>query len=134
LQMEYASREEFMERMAKTNFLRNQHEFNEEYAAQLIEPVGDGSVRLKLTPAAHQQTMASMTDSDLSGYFSKIQCPTLIIRATEGNLTAEVAGLMQAEIVGSQLLTLEGSNHNAMLDKPDAFDALLDPFLERVFG
>ena len=135
LQMEYASREEFMERMAKTNFLRNQHEFNVEYAAQLIgPPAEDGSVRLKLTPAAHQQTMASMMDAELTSYLPKIQCPTLIIRATEGNLSAEAAALMLTEIVDSQLVVIEGSNHNAMLDRPDAFDALLDPFLERIFG
>ena len=74
-----------------------------------------------------------MCSSDLT-YFSQIHCPTLIIRATEGNLSAEGAAFVHAAIAGSELGVIEGSNHNAMLDKPDAFDALLDPFLERVFG
>ena len=135
LQMGNESREEFMTAMQRTNFLRNWHEHNEEYAAQSIEPVGEGSaVRLKLTPWALQQTQQAIGESDLIEYFSHIACPTLIIRATEGHLSQPMAERMREEIGGSELIVIEDSNHNVMLDRPDAFDAALEPFLERVFA
>lgn len=135
LQMEYASREEFMERMSRTNFLRNRHEFNEEYAARLIgEPAADGSVRLQLTPTAHVETMRAISGGDLSLYFERLPCPCLVIRATEGHLVQPMAERMQREIPDCELVVIEDSNHNVMLDRPDEFDAAVDPFLARVFG
>ena len=41
---------------------------------------------------------------------------------------------MHAEIRGSELVVIEGANHNVMLDQPEAFDAAVDPFLARIFG
>lgn len=133
--MEYGSQQEFMDRMARTNFLRNRHEHNVEYAARLIgPPEADGGVRLKLTPTAHRLTMQSMIDADLSGYLPQITCPTRIIRATEGNLTEWILEQMLAAIPDCDAVAIEGSNHNVLLDKPEAFDAALDPFLERAFA
>lgn len=135
LQMENESREEFMAAMRRTNFLRNWHEHNEEYAAKSIEPVGEGpAVRLKLTPWALRQTQQAIGESDLIEYFDHITCPTLIVRATEGHLSQPMAERMRAEIADSELVVIEDSNHNVMLDRPDAFDEALEPFLERIFA
>jgi len=132
---EYASREEFMERMRQTNFLRNWSAYSEEYAAMLIEP-GEhaGSVHLRLTPPVMRLTMQDIAHVDLTELYSRIDCPALIIRATEGHLGEAMAARMHAEIRGSELVTIEGSNHNVMLDRPEAFDAAFEPFLVRVFG
>lgn len=134
LQMEYDSRDQFIERMGRTNFMRNWHEYNQEYAARLIgPPEADGRVRLNLTPNAHVKTMGAINDADMSEYFAEIACPTLIIRATEGHLQQPMAERMHAEIPGSELVVIEDCNHNVMLDRPDEFDAAFDPFLARIF-
>jgi pimeloyl-ACP methyl ester carboxylesterase len=136
LTLEYDSKEQFMERMRRTNFLRNWNAYSDEYAARLIhEPAEHGQpVRLKLTPTALQQTMEAIRAVDVSTYFGQYQCPTLIIRATEGHLSEAMASRMNEEIPDSDLLVIEGSNHNVMLDKPDEFDLALDLFLDRVFA
>ncbi len=133
LQHEYESEAAFMERMRRTNFLRNWSPYNEEYARNLIEPDGRGGVRLKFLPYVHEQIVEGIRTTDLFAYLKDIACPVLVIRATEGHLRADMAERMVRELPDARLAVVEGSNHNVMLDKPDQFEPLIEQFLHEVY-
>lgn len=133
LQHEFESEAAFMERMRRTNFLRNWHAYNEEYARNLIEPNENGGVHLKFRPYVHEQTIEGIRSTDLFAYLRDITCPTLVIRATEGHLRADMAERIVDALPDARLAVVEGSNHNVMLDKPDQFEPLIEDFLRQVY-
>lgn len=53
LRFEYESEATFMDRMRRTNFLRNWSPYAEEYARELIEPSDGGGVRLRFRQDVH---------------------------------------------------------------------------------
>lgn len=134
LQHEYQSEAAFMERMRRTNFLRNWSPYAEEYARNLIEPAGNGRVRLKFPPHAHRQTIDGIRTVDLLAYLDDIACPTLVIRATDGHLRADIAERMVRALPCARLAVVEGANHNVMLDRPEAFEPLIEAFVHEVYG
>ncbi len=134
LRHEFESEEAFMDLMRRTNFLRNWDEHNEEYARNLIEPDESGGVRLKMRPDVHGQIIDDIRAVDLFTYFKQITCPTLVIRATEGHLRADMAERIVNELPNGRLAVVEGANHNVMLDKPEQFEPLVEAFLDEVYG
>lgn len=134
LTFEYESEAAYMAYMRRTKFLRNWSPYAEEYARYAIEPAEHGGVRLKFRPHVLRETVAALRTLDLLTFLKHIACPTLIIRATEGHLRADVAERMVQELPDGRLAVVEGANHNVMLDKPEAFEPLIEDFLDEVCG
>ena len=133
LQFEHESEAAFVERMRRTNFLRNWSPYAEEYARNAIEPDGRGGARLKFREHAHQQIIDTIREVDLFDYLPRIPCPTLVIRATEGHLRADMAERIVNELPNARLAVVEGANHNVMLDKPEIFEPLVEAFIDEMY-
>ena len=133
LRFEYDSEDEFMERMRRTNFLRNWSPYAEEYARYGIEPNEAGGVRLKFRPQVQQESGQGFRSFDAVAVAAKISCPTLVMRATEGHMRPEVAERLVQTLPNARLAVIEGANHNVMLDKPEVFEALVEDFLAEVY-
>jgi pimeloyl-ACP methyl ester carboxylesterase len=130
LQYDFESEAAFLDLMRHTNFLRRWDAYNEEYARNLIEPDGHSGVRLKMRPHVHQQLIEEVRAVDLFAFLPQITCPTLVIRATEGHLRADVAERMVRVLPYGRLAVIEGANHNVMLDQPEQFEPIVENFLE----
>lgn len=130
LQYDFESEAAFLDLMRRTNFLRRWDPYNKEYARNLIEPDGHGRVRLKMRPHIHQQLIEAVRAVDLFVFLPQISCPTLVVRATEGHLRADVAERMVHALPCGRLAVIVGANHNIMLDKPEQFEPIIEEFLE----
>ncbi len=130
LRYDFESETAFLDLMRRTNFLRRWDPYNEEYARNLIEPDDSGRVRLKMRPHVHRQLIDEVRAIDLLTFLPQITCPTLVIRATEGHLRADVADLMVRMLPCGRLVVIEGANHNVMLDQPEQFEPMIEEFLD----
>ncbi len=130
LRYDFESETAFLDLMRRTNFLRRWDPYNEEYARNLIEPDDGGRVRLKMRPHVHRQLIDEVRAVDLLTFLPRITCPTLVIRATEGHLRADVAERMVRALPRGRLAVIEGANHNVMLDQPEQFEPIVENFLE----
>jgi pimeloyl-ACP methyl ester carboxylesterase len=63
----------------------------------------------------------------------KIKIPTLIVTA-EYDLEAskEVAKIMEKEITGSKIVSIENAGHAMNMDKPDEFNEVLIKFIKNL--
>ena len=60
----------------------------------------------------------------------EIRCPTLIVRGAESPLLSEEgAAAFAAEIPAAQVAVIEAAGHNLHLEQPEAFLAVVEPFL-----
>ncbi|MFN8556867.1 MAG: alpha/beta hydrolase [Dehalococcoidia bacterium] len=131
----YESREAYIERMRHSTFLRKWSHYAEEYAAGCIEPTGEGeTVRLCFRLQALREITASIRAVDLLAYIPRIACPTLVMRATEGHMRADVADRIVRDLPNGRLTLIEHANHNVMLDEPEQFDRALRSFLDEVYA
>lgn len=80
---------------------------------------------LTLLAAAHQ-----LLGTDISARLSDIQAPTLIVWGEYDRLVPLSLGeQLHASLPGSQLVVLPGAGHNAMWDRPAAFNRAVLEFL-----
>lgn len=109
-----------------------------------------GALLVSADPAIHSEVIETMAAIDPEAYrigaravwladqrdrAAEIRVPTLIIVGDEDQITPralsdELVGL----IPGSGLAVIEGASHLANLDKPDAFNAVIDEFLSALKG
>jgi pimeloyl-ACP methyl ester carboxylesterase len=78
-----------------------------------------------------ERLMDALTDAEARSYWpewSKISCPTLIVRA-EGGLPEDVAWRMAEGIPDAQLVTITNSGHDLHLERPDAWREVLSQFM-----
>lgn len=74
---------------------------------------------------------ALMTRPDSTPVLPSIHCPTLILVGEQDVVTPPaVSRDMQRAIPGSELVVIPGAGHLSSLERPDAFNAALAPFLE----
>lgn len=74
---------------------------------------------------------ALMTRPDSTSVLPSIHCPTLILVGEQDIVTPPaVSRDMQRAIPGSDLVVIPGAGHLSSLERPDAFNAALAPFLE----
>ena len=74
---------------------------------------------------------ALMTRADSTPLLPSIHCPTLIVVGSEDVITPPtMSEAMQRGIPGSALVVVPGAGHLSSLERPDAFNAAVAPFLE----
>jgi pimeloyl-ACP methyl ester carboxylesterase len=76
------------------------------------------------------QALQANLDYDFRDRLAEIACPTLIVWGDNDRvITARDADLFAELIPGSRKVLFEDTGHMAMLERPTAFNALLDEFL-----
>jgi pimeloyl-ACP methyl ester carboxylesterase len=78
------------------------------------------------------QALAANLDYDFRERLPEIACPTLIVWGTDDRLiTARDAQVFAELIPDSRVVMYADTGHLSMLERPQAFNALLEEFLER---
>lgn len=105
--------------------------------ASLTGPSSTDAVKARLTEsmaALHKQsyikTLEATTRYDRSADLPHIAAPVLLIYGTEDRLTpVKIGRAMAGQIPDAQLVVIEQAAHLVNIEKPQAFDAALRPFL-----
>src|SRR6202035_712966 len=76
------------------------------------------------------QGLQAVLDYDVRDRLPEIACPTLIVWGERDRLiTVRDAGIFEELIPNSRKVIFEDTGHMAMLERPEAFNALLGEFL-----
>jgi len=105
------------------------------YEAELVE----GGVRSRINPANILEEAQNIQQETPSKYYSKVTCPVLILRATDGILSNDDLVLpesavdrMVSEIPNARRADINGTNHFSILFQPhEARDKAIREFLEK---
>jgi 3-oxoadipate enol-lactonase len=85
-----------------------------------------------LRTGSYKQALHAITTTDFRAVLSKIVVPTLIIVGEEDAVTPPSASeFLTKNIAGASLVKIPGAGHLTNLEKPEAFNAVLGPFLDR---
>ena len=134
----FTSIDSFLETMKQAPFLRPWSSVIEDYFRYEIEEIENG-VRSRINPVNIQEEVANLTNFEPAQIFSKISCPVLILRATEGILSQDDVLLpesalerMMAEIPNASRIDLDGTHHFSILFQPNTLrDEAILTFLQR---
>lgn len=77
--------------------------------------------------------MRTLTEALSRSYWSewdRIQCPVLVLRAGNGDVTRETADEMIERLATAHLIEVEDAGHDIHLDSPDRWRAMLTGFLD----
>jgi len=132
LDISFPSFQDYMSLWRQTPFLKEDwNEFWERYFAFDVETGVDGSVRRKVPRRVMEAEISASGGALLRPLYSRIVCPTLILRASRGIMSdadlimpLEAATAMQKEIRNCKLLTIEGSNHYTIVTRNDFVEAV----------
>ena len=105
------------------------------YEAELVE----GGVRSRINPANILEEAQNIQQETPSKYYSKVTCPVLILRATDGILSNDdfvlpesAVDRMVSEIPNARRADINGTNHFSILFQPhEARDKAIREFLEK---
>ena len=123
LGMEFPSIDAFLERMrGLPMFAGRWNDSLEDYFRYDVETLPSGAVRSKADRAAIQEELGSLQRERLWPLHHQVRCPTLILRAPDGLLTAtdclmtrEEGRAMAAAIPRSKLVEVPRTNHYTVL-------------------
>jgi pimeloyl-ACP methyl ester carboxylesterase len=123
LGMEFPSLDAFLERMrGLPMFAGRWNDALEDYFRYDVETLPSGVVRSKAAPAAIQEELRSLQRERLWTLHHRVRCPTLILRAPDGLLTAsdclmtrEEGQAMAAAIPRAKLVEIPHTNHYTVL-------------------
>ena len=123
LGMEFPSLDTFLDRMRGLPMLAGRwNEALEDYFRYDVETLPSGAVRSKAAPAAIQEELRNIQRERLWTLHHRVRCPTLILRAPDGLLTAtdclmtgEEGQAMAAAIPKGKLVEIPGTNHYTVL-------------------
>lgn len=122
----FPSAEVYLARMKEAPYLQPWNAFLETYVRYEIEE-GEGGVRTNIDPEHIQEESLNFSQVDPSLFYSQIQCPTLILRTTQGLLAQDdillpedVVDGMVREIPKALRFDVKGTNHYSILFQPDA--------------
>lgn len=121
--------EAYLASAKRAKFHRNWTLDMERFVAMHAKTLPDGTVRMRFTPQSFDQISGTSRAYDLIADLDRVTCPTLFVRATEGNLSEETLELIRARMPHIETAVVEGANHCVPLDKPEAFIAATRPFL-----
>jgi pimeloyl-ACP methyl ester carboxylesterase len=117
----FPSYEAYVEMLGKAPFLQPWSSALDTYFHYEVEEA-NGEVRSRVLPGAIREDVLSLTEFDASKFYSRIQCPVLILRATEGVLSGDdlllpedVVQRMVREIPRARRVDVEGTNHYSIL-------------------
>ncbi len=120
---EFPSLEAFLDRMRSLPmFAGRWNEYLERYFRYDVETLPSGAVRSKAARHAIQEEVRNLGRERLWVWHHQVRCPTLILRAPEGLLTAtdclmtaEEGRAMARAIPRARLVTIPGANHYTVL-------------------
>ena len=120
---EFPSLEAFLERMRGLPMLAGRwNDSLESYFRNDVETLPSGAVRSKAAPSAIREEILSLQRERLWILHHRVRCPTLILRAPDGLLTAtdclmtgEEGRAMAAAIPRVKLVEIPGTNHYTVL-------------------
>jgi len=133
----FSSFEAYAGILRKAPFLQPWSQALEDYFRYEVEDV-PGGVRPRIRPETIQEEIMNLTRLDVSRFYPQVQCPVLILRATEGVLypddillPEDVVQRMVREIPKARRVDVERTNHYSILfqDNPARNQAILQ-FLE----
>jgi 3-oxoadipate enol-lactonase len=82
-------------------------------------------------PATYRATMLALMGFDLRAALKNISVPTLVLSGSrDNNAPAPMMAKMATYIPAATYVEIEGAGHLLNLERPNAFDAALDPFLK----
>lgn len=124
--------------MKQAPFLQPWNAYMETYFRYEVEEVG-GGVRSRVHPKPIEEEAINLRKEDSIQFYSRVLCPTLILRATRGMLAEDdlvlpedVVERMVREIKNAKRVDLEGTNHYTILFQPNPMrDQAILNFLER---
>lgn len=127
----------YLSLMKQAPFLQPWNAYMDAYFRYEVEKV-KGGVRSRVYPKHIEEEATNLKKEDSSQYYSRITCPTLILRATRGLLAEDdfvlpknVANRMVKEIPQAELVQLDGVNHYTILFQPnEARDQAILQFLK----
>lgn len=122
----FPSFEAYIENLKQAPILQPWSREIEDYFRYESEDV-DGGVRSRIDPAHIQEERQNITRVVPSEYYSKVTCPVLILRATDGiwnrnDLVLPEAAVkrMVSEIPDARRMDLKGTNHYSIVLQPNA--------------
>ena len=123
LGMEFPSLDTFLDRMRGLPMLAGRwNDALEDYFRYDVEILRSGAVRSKAAPAAIQEELRNIQRERLWTLHHRVRCPTLILRAPDGLLTAtdclmtrEEGLAMATAIPKAKLVEISGTNHYTVL-------------------
>jgi len=130
----FPSFEDYISQMRQAPFLQPWNSYMEAYFRYEVEEVERG-IRSRVPPKAIEEEAANLRKEDSTQFYSRVSCPTLILRATKGMLAEDdlvlpedVAERMAREIENVRRVDLEGTNHYTILFQPNRLrdQAILD--------
>lgn len=86
-----------------------------------------------IAPGTYRKAVAMLTTFDRKKDLPKISVPTLLVAGSDDRIAPPaVMARMAKAIPNSEYRVLEGCGHLGPMDQPDAFNAVLESFLERL--
>ncbi len=121
----FPSFEDYLALMKQAPYLQPWNAYMETYFKYEVEEV-EGGIRSRVHPKHIEEEATNLRKEDVTQFYSRVSCPTLILRATQGMLAQddwvlpeEVAEQMTREIKGARRVNIEGSNHYTILFHPN---------------
>jgi pimeloyl-ACP methyl ester carboxylesterase len=130
----FPSFDAYLSLMKQAPFLQPWNSYMETYFRYEIEEM-QGGVRSRVHPKHIEEEAINLKKEDSTQFYSRVTCPTLILRATKGMvaeddlvLPEDVAERMVKEILNVKKVDLNGSNHYSILLQPNPMrdQAILD--------
>ena len=121
----FDSREDYIAKMKAAPFLHPWNDVVDTYYHHEIEETADGA-KTNINAAHIAEEAANVREIKCRSYYPKIQCDTLILKATEGLISNEdlllpenVIDVMMAEIPSAIRHDVTGTNHYGIVFQPD---------------
>jgi len=121
----FPSFESYVSLLKLAPFLQPWNSFLESYFRYEVEEV-KGGLRSRVQSEHIEEEAINLRKGDSTQFYSRVSCPTLILRATKGMLAeddvvlpVDVAERMTREIKNARRVDLEGTNHYTILFQPN---------------
>jgi pimeloyl-ACP methyl ester carboxylesterase len=108
--------------------------FSEPHSTKAIEDTVSYAMETDAETLIATDTADVQPSSDMSAYWSRIDCPLLLIQGDRDAIIAPEATMELARITGAPLITMLGSGHCPHVRDPVAVNLIIREFVERVAG
>jgi len=124
LEMVFASKDDFYDLMKQAPFLQPWSDEIETYFEYDLIQTADG-FRSRIQPENIREEVSNKLETSVSRYYTDLQCPVLILRATDGILQPDdillprdVVDNMLAAMPNARVVDVAGTNHYSILFQP----------------
>ena len=122
----YESFEDYISHMQKAPFLQPWYEPMNNYYMYELEKLSGGRVKSRVKAETILEEIENLSKVDISKFYSQINSPVFILRATEGMMSnndhllpESVAKEMLLKIPRATLINIKGSNHYTIVFYPN---------------